>query len=408
MSAQWPAWVRRAAVGVAFAWVMLHAPFAAAQAIVDAGRAEFTPSADHTRTSGGVPVLTSYELRIFVAGATQVTRSVNLGKPSPGTDGLIRVNFLSLLTTPLLRGVIYEARVAAVGPGGSSASGLSNQFSFSACAPNLSSTSASFPASASSGSVAVTAASGCEWSASSPVSWISIRSGARGAGAGTVTFSVVANAATTSRSATLTIATRAFTVRQAGASNPCGYTIAPASRNAPAAGETVTVAVTTGSRCTWSVRSNARWLTFSGSASRTGGGNVSIVVARNTATAQRAGTVTIAGRTFSVTQIGACAYGVAPTTVSAAAAGSRGTITVTTGAGCRWNTTGVPSWITVPTGTRTGSGSLSYTVAVNPLTAVRRGSFTVAGRVIPVAQAASAPPSRPSGVRVLKGSGSRN
>ena len=64
-------------------------------------------------------------------------------------------------------------------------------------------------------SVAVTAPSGCAWTASSGDGWNVITSGASGSGPGTVTFEVGANAAATSRSGSLTIAGRAFT-RHAG------------------------------------------------------------------------------------------------------------------------------------------------------------------------------------------------
>jgi len=71
---------------------------------------------------------------------------------------------------------------------------------------------AAFGIGASTGTVMVTASSGCSWTAVSPVSWITITSGASGTGGGTVGYAVAAS--TNSRSATLTIAGQPFTVTQ--------------------------------------------------------------------------------------------------------------------------------------------------------------------------------------------------
>src|SRR5512147_883675 len=116
---------------VSFVGVMLWTAAVYGQSITDAGRAEFAPSPDHSALStSGTPLVQGYSLQIFVAGQAAVVQEVNLGKPNPDTDGLIRVNFLPLLTTPLAAGVTYESRVGASGPGGIAWSGLSNTFSF--------------------------------------------------------------------------------------------------------------------------------------------------------------------------------------------------------------------------------------------------------------------------------------
>ena len=139
-----------------------------AQSIVDAGRLEFTPSSDHDAVDSttGAAIVQSYFLEIFLAGDVTAVRSVNLGKPSPQADGMIRLDFLSLLATPLATGVIYEAQVAAVGPGGSSASARSNTFAFGmACPPSISPTSQWVPAAGITGTSTVTATTGCSWTA---------------------------------------------------------------------------------------------------------------------------------------------------------------------------------------------------------------------------------------------------
>src|ERR1043166_7712914 len=70
------------------------------------------------------------------------------------------------------------------------------------------------------GGVGVTTADGCTWTASSKVPWLAVTSdpGTR-VGSGLVTFTAAGNTAPASRSGTLSIAGKAFTVVQA----PCSY-----------------------------------------------------------------------------------------------------------------------------------------------------------------------------------------
>lgn len=85
-----------------------------------------------------------------------------------------------------------------------------------ACNYTLSATTQSFSASGGTGSVNVSASSGCNWTAGSNASWITITSGNSGNGNGTVNFAVAANTSSASRTGTLTIAGRTYTVTQAG------------------------------------------------------------------------------------------------------------------------------------------------------------------------------------------------
>jgi len=64
------------------------------------------------------------------------------------------------------------------------------------------------------GTVDVTAPTGCEWIATSNAAWITVTSGSNGTGNGTVSYSVSANGDTNSRTGTLTIAGQTFTVTQ--------------------------------------------------------------------------------------------------------------------------------------------------------------------------------------------------
>ncbi|HEX8115890.1 MAG TPA: M36 family metallopeptidase, partial [Pyrinomonadaceae bacterium] len=90
------------------------------------------------------------------------------------------------------------------------------------CSFSISPTSASAASGGGTGTVTVTATAGCSWTAVSNASFITVTSGASGTGSGTVGYSVAANTATTSRTGTLTIAGKTFTVTQAGTSGGGG------------------------------------------------------------------------------------------------------------------------------------------------------------------------------------------
>ncbi|PZR73394.1 MAG: hypothetical protein DLM73_10790 [Chthoniobacterales bacterium] len=85
------------------------------------------------------------------------------------------------------------------------------------CSYSIAPTSQTLDANASTKTVAVTTNAGCNWTATSNDSFISINSGANGTGNGTVTYTVAANFNTTQRIGTLTIAGQTFTVTQGAA-----------------------------------------------------------------------------------------------------------------------------------------------------------------------------------------------
>lgn len=272
-----------------------------AQSIMDAGRVEFTPSADHSSVdANGTALVSGYTMSIYIAGGATPVQSLNLGKPTPGTDGFIRVDFSALLTSPLAAGVSYEALVEAVGPGGSSGGARTNTFGYTptCTAPTINATSQSFTAAGGTGTVSVTAGAGCSWTASSPQTWVTITSGATGSGPGNVNFTVAANTSTTARSVILTIAGKSFTVSQAGAS--CSYTVAPTSLTPAGTALTGTITVTTQAGCTWNASSPVTWITVTGSGN--GNGTVTFNLLANSTGATRSTTLTIAGKPVSVTQ----------------------------------------------------------------------------------------------------------
>ena len=172
------------------------------------------------------------------------------------------------------------------------------------------------PANAGNASVTVAAVTGCTWTARSNAEWITIISSASGDGNGTIAFRVAANAGPT-RTGTVTIADRTHRVTQQESSQTpspsppppppppnCTYTISPTSQPVAAGGGAINLVTVTAAAptCAWRAISNAPWLTVISGASGNGNGTVALSAAANPGTA-RTGTVTIAGQTFTATQI---------------------------------------------------------------------------------------------------------
>ena len=388
--------------------VLLLPTFAAGQATVNPNRAWFNASADHNATNGGgAPVVQSYEIGFYLVGASQPFQRVSLGKPTPDGTGTINVDLTAIFMGWPVPGTNYIADVAAVGPGGTSRSALSNSFSFTGSTPctfTLSAASQNVPAAGGPLSTSVTTASGCPWTGVSNASWIAV-TGSGGPGNGTVGFSVAANTATTTRTGTLTVAGQTVTINQAGtAPVPCSFTLSPTSQNVLAAAGTQTASVMTTSGCSWTAVSNATsWLTVTSGSTGTGSGSVTYSWIQRTSSMSRTGTLTIAGQTLTVTQSGNCAFTVSSTSQTAAADGGPRSSTVTTTSNCGWTGVSNATWITVTSGSSgMGAGTVAFTVAANASANPRTGTLTIAGQTVTVTQALASPgpPVAPNGIRV--------
>jgi C1A family cysteine protease len=80
--------------------------------------------------------------------------------------------------------------------------------------------------------------------------------------------------------------------------------ISPSSRSLGSSSGSGSISVTCGESCSWTAVSNNAWITITAGTSGTGNGTVSYSVSQNTGTKQRTGTITVAGRTFTITQEG--------------------------------------------------------------------------------------------------------
>jgi hypothetical protein len=168
------------------------------------------------------------------------------------------------------------------------------------CVYGLSKSSETFSSSGGSDSVSVTAAGGCNWTATSNSSFITVTSGASGSGNGVASYSVAVNTSGTGRSGTLTIAGQTFIVTQSPGAT-CSFSINPTLQNIGAGASSGAVSVVSSLGCSWTAVSNNSFITITSGVSGSGNGTVFYSVSANGGSA-RVGTMTIAGRTFSINQ----------------------------------------------------------------------------------------------------------
>jgi uncharacterized protein (TIGR03437 family) len=281
------------------------------------------------------------------------------------------------------------------------------------CAFALSPTSRLFDAGAQTGSFNVTAGPGCTWMATSNAAWVTISSGASGAGNGMVAFGLDANTGAATRTGAITVGGQVFTITQAGAGGAClPAPITPGQNVNGNLSQADCLSLTRSSsradRYIFTAEAGARLAItattqLSSAALILYGPDGGIVAQVDATRLPRGGviilptsgqyTVEIASQstgnyTLNVSLQATCAYVVTPMTVRVEAGAVTGMVTVMAAAGCDWNAAGVSDWISVPAGASFGSGNgaLSFNVAANTQDTPRTGTLTVAGQTVTVVQ----------------------
>ena len=128
-------------------------------------------------------MVTGYVLQIHRLGVAAPDAVVDLGKPAPDADGYIRVNLGGRLAGLTSAGAPFEARVAAVGPGGISSSTPSNLFEVDSCRFVIPGSAQVGPAGGAV-SVALVTLPGCQWRAETETSWLTYTAESSGTGPG--------------------------------------------------------------------------------------------------------------------------------------------------------------------------------------------------------------------------------
>ena len=320
---------------------------------------------------------------------------------------------LRAITTVIHTATVLGVMTLLPACGGSSPSGPSP-----ACTYSLSQQTQSFPTAGGPGSVSLATGAGCAWTVEGASGWVTLASPASGSGPATLAFTVLANPDAVGREKTVMIAAQAFRIVQDGRS-ACTYTIAPEETAIGAGGATAQVEVRAAAGCAWTAASHAAWIAITAGASGSGTGRVDYRVTENNATTGRTGTMTIAGRTFTVRQQGEapsppadCRFSVEPVAFDPCMAGGTLRATVTTQSACRWTASSDVSWLTIASG-RSGTGSGAITIGyTDNYDAPREGVVRVRwdtptlGQNIHVAQAGCTYGVSPGAIDVPAGAGS--
>ena len=285
------------------------------------------------------------------------------------------------------------------------------------CTYSLSSQAHSFATGGGSGTVSLATGAECAWTVQNATGWVSLSSPASGAGPATIAFTVLPNPDAAAREKALTIAALTFTITQEGRT-ACAYTLVPPQATIDDEGETTQVEVQAAAGCPWTAASHVSWITITAGSSGEGPGIVRYRVAENTSSTARTGTMTIASRTFTVTQQGEtspspsdCRFSVEPITFTPCMPAGTLTAAVTTQSTCEWTARSDASWLTIASG-RAATGSATITMRyTDNYDAPREGTVRVRwdtptlGQNIRVAQAGCTYGVAPGAIAVLAPAG---
>lgn len=169
----------------------------------------------------------------------------------------------------------------------------------------------------------------------------------------------------------------------------CSFSLDPASANFASAGGTGVVVITANlSSCPRTSSSSLSWVHIGYGQTGTGSGSVGYTVDPNNSSGPRSGSITVANRSFTVTQAAdsSCTYTLSPAFANIAASGGSGPISVSSS--CSWTAASNNSdWLTAA-GSANGDGVAQYSAAPNATGASRTGSITIGTASFAVAQAA--------------------
>jgi all-beta uncharacterized protein/BACON domain-containing protein len=199
----------------------------------------------------------------------------------------------------------------------------------------------------------------------------------------------------------LAACTSSQTSTTAPGADKCQVAVTGTASTFPAVGGGGTLSVTTARDCSWTVATDAAWVSIDGARAGQGSAQVPYTVAANQAASPRSGAIVVGPERVQLSQAAApCLFSLSRSSASIGDAGGRVTVDVSTPAGCSWSASTTESWIAIESG-RSGvsSGTVILTVAANAGNR-RVGHVTVAGQNYTIAQdgapAAPSPNPQPS------------
>jgi hypothetical protein len=159
--------------------------------------------------------------------------------------------------------------------------------------------------------------------------------------------------------------------------------IAPQTAALPAAGGNISTELTIAQNVNWTATTTTPWLSITSPENGAGSMTVQVLATANPTVYERAGTVTVGGQAFTVTQAGLSAEVSYEETVFSTDGGS-GWVDVSPEGNAQWQAVSDVPWLTVALGA-SGTGAGSVFIVVDPYTNTsqsRTGSVTIAGKTV--------------------------
>jgi hypothetical protein len=289
-----------------------------------------------------------------------------------------------------------------------------------------------FGANGGTGSVTLTAARECSWSAVTATPWISFPRQPSGQGEGSFGFTVGANPATRPRDGTVEVSGQRLGISQEAAA--CRFSLDPGVTRLPAAGGSASVRVSSLDGCAWTAASPVSWIRLTAGERGDGAGSVTFTVEPNTG-GERASRLQVAGLAHPVEQAAAtpapgtpppppsppppappppappppapppppdpdptpppppCTAAVSPAQATIPASGGEVGIKLETGSGCAWTATTGEGWLSLAPVAGTGPTTMTLVAAPNGDAATRTAAAVIAGETVIVTQEGATPPS---------------
>ncbi len=208
------------------------------------------------------------------------------------------------------------------------------------------------------------------WTATSDSTWIVIKSGDSGTGAGSVVYIVNSNSTADTRIGHINIGGNTYTITQYGYE----ATISPTSATFDRHGGDGSISVTVDAGVSWSAVANDNWITVSPSSGMSVG-TVDYTVAVYDGVVSRVGSITIGGKTFTVNQTGVD-VSISPESTMKGEEADIIAVTVNALSTTKWTVTPNDPWISV-IDKETGYGDYVLTLAINANPSFERRTGTV-------------------------------
>ena len=220
------------------------------------------------------------------------------------------------------------------------------------------------------GLLAVLATPDLPWTAASGANWLTLQNGtASGAGNGNIVFVASPNPTLSKRMGKITVTPASgsgLSAKTCTVTQPAAIaSISSTGYEFEASGEATEVEVTVDDIVQWSISESLDWITIDGSTSRTGPGKVRISASANNTVYPKSGTVTIAGKKFSVSQK-ARGVQLEYDSIVFKTDGGFESFSVHPDGSVSWNAVASdPTWITV-FGTTSGTGDAEVEYVISP------------------------------------------